>query len=488
MPPALYTRIRQLQQKKFFICGGRASEINQRARIQLLHTPPIFSPGDPPADPDALHAQAIAALRAGRVSEAVALLRQVTAQRPNSPDAHNDLGAALDGRMEFPEAIEHYQHAVRLRPGFFQARCNLASALMKIGELGEAESHCRHVLDEAPRYADAHNLAGALRLERRDPAGAIECLDRAIALDPNHIESHANRGVALLTLGDLPAGWAECEWRRKRPGWSRSGRPWTGQDPFGQTLLLWAEGGMGNAIQYLRYAALLVERGGQVILECDALLHPLLQRAPGIWKLSARGGPMPHHNYWCPLASLPAILETDLETIPRDVPYLHPDAKLLESWKPRIAAIPGFRIGVIWEAEQRTSYGRQRSAPLECLAELAGIPGVTLVSLQRGWNGEASFPILRFDGLDETNGPFTDTAAIMRCLDLVITIDTSTAHLGGALGVPVWVALRHAPDYRWMLDRDDSPWYPTLRLFRQPERNDWPGVYRAIARALRERT
>lgn len=431
---------------------------------------------------------AASAYAGGRYQESARLIRQALALRPNIAEAHNDLGASLAALERYDEAIGEYREAVRLKPGFYQARCNLAAALLNRGDVDAATTECERAMRDGPGYPEGHNVMGTILLERREIQQACQSFRQAIRLKPDHIEAHANLGVALLTLGDFACGWREYEWRRKRPGWNRPGRTWDGSDPFGKTLLLWAEGGLGNAIQFVRYASSLRDMGAQVVLEVHLALKPLLAGLKCIWKIAGHGEPLPHYDVHCPLISVAGMLGTDIQSIPAEVPYLAAESSLVEHWRRELSGIAGMKVGIVWNAEQRTAYGRRRSIPLEHYAPLAELPGVSLISLQKGWRGPADFRVKVLDGLDEAHGAFMDTAAIMNCLDLVITADTSTAHLAGALGVPVWVAMPYVPDWRWMLDRADSSWYPTMRLFRQKSPGDWEGVFGEMAQALRQTT
>jgi Tfp pilus assembly protein PilF len=392
-----------------------------------------------------LQRSATIAYAAGRYQDSARLIRQALALRPNIAEAHNDLGASLAALGQNDEAIAEYREAVRLKPRFHQARCNLAGALLNRGDMHAAMIECDRALRDGPGYPEGHNVMGTILLERREIRRACQSFREAILLKPDHIEAHANLGVALLTLGDFAGGWREYEWRRKRPGWVRPGQAWDGSDPFGKTLLLWAEGGLGNAIQFIRYAAVLRDLGAQVVLEVHPALKPLLRDVKGIWKIAGRGEAMPHYDLHCPLTSVAAILRTDAKSIPATIPYLTAEPELVEQWREKLAGIAGLKVGIVWEAEQRTAYGRRRSIPLEHYRALASVPGVSLISLQKEWKGPADLAVKVLDGLDEARGAFMDTAAIMQCLDLVITADTSTAHLAGALGVAVWVAI---PMYR----------------------------------------
>jgi hypothetical protein len=247
---------------------------------------------------------------------------------------------------------------------------------------------------------------------------------------------------------------------------------------------------MGDTVQFVRYAPRVSARGGRVIVQCQNPLLHLLSRTPGIDGLVGWGATPPPFDVWIPLMSLPALLGTTLDTIPADIPYISIEPALVERWRQQLAALPGFRVGIVWQGSPRHPWDCQRSVPLTMFAPLAAVPGVCLVSLQKGTGSNqlterpGGFPVATVGELRDEAGPFTDTAAIIQNLDLVVTVDSAVAHLAGALGAPVWIAVQRSSDWRWMLGRTDSPWYPSVRLFRQQKLGDWPPVFRAIADAL----
>jgi hypothetical protein len=250
---------------------------------------------------------------------------------------------------------------------------------------------------------------------------------------------------------------------------------------------------LGDTLQFVRYAALARQRVGRVVLECPPALIPLLSRCPGIDRLIGQGALLPAFDAHAALASLPRVLGTTADTIPAPVPYLSADPKLVRRWRSKLAALKGLKVGIAWQGNPNHPEDRRRSFPLAALAALARLPGVHLVVLQKGHGREqlpaaADWPLTDLgERLDESGGAFTDTAAVLHILDLVVTCDSALAHLAGVLGKACWVALPHAADWRWQHDREDSPWYPSLRLFRQPRPGDWAGVFGRMADALRER-
>jgi hypothetical protein len=261
-----------------------------------------------------------------------------------------------------------------------------------------------------------------------------------------------------------------------------------------RTILLHAEQGLGDTIQFVRYAPLVKARGGRVLVECRRPLLGLLKTCPGIDRLVVAGDPLPAFDVHAPLLSLPGILGTVLEAIPCSIPYLTADPALVAQWRDKLAALDGVRVGIAWQGNPQYLMDRQRSIPLAQFAPLADLPGVRLISLQKGPGAEqigqlqGRFPVVDWTAdLDERSGPFMDTAAILANLDLVILSDSVLAHLAGALGVTVWMAVPKLPDWRWLLDGEDSPWYPTMRLFRQQAWGNWPDVFQQMRSALTER-
>jgi hypothetical protein len=267
----------------------------------------------------------------------------------------------------------------------------------------------------------------------------------------------------------------------------RDGRNWDGSDPFGQTILLTAEGGLGDTLQFVRYVPALARLGARIILECQSELQRALSRVEGIWRIAPVGGDVPGYDLHCPLTSVPAFLGASAGDLGRQVPYLRPDAQDVERWRPSLQKVEGVRVGVNWQGSQAQVHRRNRSFPPTELDRLAQIPRVRLISLQKGSGVPPAPPMLQLPTLDQGSGAFVDTAAVTSQLDLVITCDTSLAHLAGAMGVPVWVALPWAADWRWMLDRSDSPWYPSMRLFRQTEPDKWGPLFESMADELQRR-
>ncbi|HUY33777.1 MAG TPA: tetratricopeptide repeat protein [Pirellulales bacterium] len=472
-------------------------------------------------------------LERGRLDEAATCCRQALALKPDLADAHNNLGAALAAQGKHEAAEPCYREALRLRPQFAEAHNNLGNALRELGRHEEAVASLRESVRLKPDFAEAHGGLGMALLSFGDlEAAAASCAraielkpnlaqshvslgfifselgrlddalaeyDRALAIDPNLADARKNRSLVWLLQGRLAEAWPEYEARWKAP--ELPPRPfrqplWDGSPLAGKTILLHAEQGLGDTLQFIRYAALVRERGGRVVVACQRALVPLLTACgAGIDSLVAQGDPLPAFDVHAPLLSLPRIFGTTLDNVPAkipdNVPYIHPDPRLVENWRRELAALDGLKVGIAWQGSLKYRWDRKRSVPLSRFEPLARVPGVRLFSLQKGYGSEqlawatSRFPLVDLaQRLDETSGPFLDTAAVMKCLDLVITSDTAIPHLAGALGVPVWCAVSYMPDWRWLLDRDDNPWYPSLRLFRQTRLGDWEGVFERIAAAL----
>jgi hypothetical protein len=395
----------------------------------------------------------------------------------------------------FPEATECYRRVVELNPTFTEAYNNLGTVLQVQGKLDQALECYRQALLVNPNYAEAYNNLGlALRQEGRLEEAA-HCFQRAVELNDELAEAHLNRATLWLLKGDYQRGWPEHEWLWKTnlvPRRVFSQPVWKGEPLAGRTILLHSELGFGDTFHFIRYAPLVKRLGATVVVECQKGLVNLLGRCAGIDRLIGRGDDLPEYDAHAAFFSLPVLFRTTLDSIPGGVPYLYAEERLSDVWRTELSAVSGMKVGVNWRGGSGPGIFGQRDFPLECFAALSELPDVHLISLQKDGHDDLAahcgrLRIFEPRDLDEAHGAFMDTAALMMNLDLVITCDTSVAHLAGALGVPVWVALPFIPDWRWLLNRSDSPWYPTMRLFRQERPGDWAGVFRQIEVALRER-
>ena len=443
-----------------------------------------------PGYPEAHSNLGVALTELGRLDEAAACHRRAIALRPDYPEAHNNLGSALQKLARPDEAIASYRRAIALRPGYPEAHSNLGLALAHQGRLDEAIACHRRALDLRAAYPEAHNNLGNALTEQGRLEEAVACHRRAIALRPDYPEAHFNLALAMLTMGDLAAGWVEHEWRWKTPEMRRHHRTfpqpqWRGEAAAGQTLLIHAEQGFGDTLQFCRYAAMAAARGLRVITEVPKPLVRLLHSLAGIDRVVERGEALPDFDLHCPMLSLPLAFATTLASIPGAVPYLHAEPALVAAWRTRLAALDrARRIGLAWAGSSTMVADRRRSLAPERLAPLFDVPGVHFFGLQKdGPAAPAHVPLTDF--MAEMND-FADTASLIANLDLVISVDTAVAHLAAAMGKPVWLLDRFAPDWRWLLGRRDSPWYPTLRIYRQPRPGDWDAVIAEIVRDLRD--
>jgi tetratricopeptide (TPR) repeat protein len=428
-----------------------------------------------------------------RIEEAVASFDRAIALSPKFADAHSNRGVAL-GQLKLHElALASYDTAISLEPHHARAYVGRGSSLQDLQCPAEAAANYDRAIALQPNYVRAYVNRGAALQELKRFDEALASYGKAIELNPKDAEAHVNIGFLYLLLGQFARGWPYYEWRKMlRP-------PIAGLDPFspalggthlsGKTLLLHAEQGLGDTIQFCRYVRIAENTGARVVLTVQPQLRRLLASLGGAAEIIAAGSPVPAADLQCALASLPAAFATTLETIPAETPYLFPDQSRVARWTHKLGS-HGFKIGICWQGSTgKPDIGRSLS--LDHFHEISQIPGVRLISVQKNAGVEQLStmpPGMRVETLGEDfdagQDAFLDTAAVLQVVDLVITTDTSIAHLAGALRRPTWVALKHVPDWRWMLDREDSPWYPELRLFRQIERGDWYHPFVRIRREL----
>jgi len=474
---------------------------------------------------DAHYARGNALRKLKRLDDAVAAYEQCIRFKPSHHDSHNNLANVLREQGKLDLAEVSYREALRIKPESPAILVNLGNVLTDLWRLEEAEACYRQVIDRKPDHADALNsLGNALNLAGRLEE-AIACYREAIRLSPETAVFYLNMGNALRTQGkldeslasyeqalrlkpDFPAarfnrslawllkgefehGWTEYEWR-----WEHRGdRPtfaqpaWDGSPLAGRTILLYSEQGLGDTIQFIRFAPLLRQSGGRVIVRCQRPLIRLLSACAGIDELIAEDDPLPGFDVHFPLMSLAMIFKT----IPADISYLRAEFDLVEQWRRELGSIREFKIGIAWQGNPKYSLDPLRSFRLAEFAPLARIPGVRLFSLQTGLGAEQlhelgdQLSVVDLRGsMGATPAAFVEDAAVMMNLDLVVCSDSAVAHVAGALGRPTWLALPFAPDWRWLLGRDDSPWYPTIRIFTQESWGDWAGVFARIAGAIKD--
>jgi len=467
---------------------------------------------------------------AGRAEEALDVLDQALRLKPEYPEAHDNRGLVLERMGKTDEAVECWRRALAIRPDFATSHGGLGRALLAKGQVEEAISHLREAIRLNPRAAEAYNSLGCALRKTGDPEEALKAFRQAVRLAPapemycnlgtvffdlgrpreavgpiekavelraDYVDAHWNLALSLLALGEFDRGWPEYEWRSHLANLKPQERafvqpPWNGCSVAGRNLLVICEQGLGDTLQFIRYVPLLAARGAKVIVECQPALRELLGCVKGIDQIVARGEPLPRFDTHVKIMSLPGIFGTRLGNVPADVPYLFGDPAAEARRKPQLAG-EGFKIGVAWQGNPDFPGDAARSIGLTEFEPVAAIKGVKLYSLQKNAGTEQIAPAReRFNveefgpPLDEQTGAFVETGAVMSQLDLVVTSDTAIAHLAGGLGVRVWVALGVASDWRWLRDREDSPWYPTMRLFRQEERGDWKSVFARMAVALRD--
>jgi tetratricopeptide (TPR) repeat protein len=407
--------------------------------------------------------------------------------KPSYAMAFNNRGKAL-WELEQPRAaLESYDRAIALMPDYAEAFNNRGNALLGLGQPRAAIQSYDQAIALKPDYAEAFNNRGVALRDLKQMQAALESYDRAIALKPDYAEAHANKALCLLSLGDFDEGWRHYEWRKQKdePVGSRIyPQPvWLGrEDIAGKTLFIHWEQGLGDTVQFCRYVKLAEARGARVVISVQNSLMRLLQQlCPTVEIIGSALTPL-DFDYHVPLLSMPLAFKTDQNNIPAQVPYLRAEPDRIERWKGRISQ-DGFKIGIAWQGRQgKVDIGR--SFPVTNFTAISRLPNVRLISLQKNIGVEQLSdlpPGMKVETLgdDFDAGPdaFIETAAVMESLDLIITSDTSIAHLAGALGRPTWVALKHVPDWRWQLERTDSPWYPTIRLFRQTSRDNWSSVF-----------
>ncbi|MGH8673447.1 MAG: tetratricopeptide repeat protein [Burkholderiales bacterium] len=432
---------------------------------------------------------------AGRLAEAEAHYRRSLELQPDQPKALNNLGAVLHMQGRLDLAVASYRRALELDPELAQANQNLASITRELPAAEKAVAGFLRQLRDNPKDAEAHANLGNVYRELGRHREAIASFADALACDPEFAEAHFARSFELLLCGEYTEGWKEFEWRWKVKALNSPMRHvlqplWDGRDLPGGTVLLHSEQGFGDTLQFVRYAPLVAQRCGRVMLECQPELVRLLARTAGLRGVYAAGERLPSFDAHLPLMSLPRVFNTRIESIPWDGPYIQADTARAAPWRSFLAS-SGTKIGLNWAGRPQQWDDRKRSVTLAMLAPLMRAPDANFYSLQKGEAAAQATSApqgMRLADLGKYIGDFADTAAIVRELDLVITVDTSVAHLAAAMGVPTWVLVSYAPDWRYHLEREDNPWYPSMRLFRQKTDGDWPAVIERLAAALAERT
>ncbi len=454
-----------------------------------------------PKFPDALNNRGNAQAGLNVPLEALASFDRAISLSPDFAQAWNNRACVLRDLGRPADALASCDHALALQPNYPDAWSNRGNALSDLNQPQEAERSYRRALELAPRFTDAWNNLGLTQIDLNEHVQALRSYEHALTVNPAAAETHWNESLCLLQMGRFEAGWQKYEWRwernRIKAGKRVFAQPlWLGDFSIeGKTILLHAEQGLGDTLQFCRYAALVSKLGAKVVLEVPPELMRLMSTLDGVDRLIEAGTALPSFDCHCPLLSLPLAFRTDLASIPSTTPYLYADAAAAQHWRDRIDAEPDGRlkVGLVWAggnrphvAELRKNDAR-RSITFERLAPLLEVPNVRFFSLQKGpaaqqlAHGVSTQNVVDYaEELDD----FADTAALVANLDLVISVDTSTAHLAGALDKPVWILNRFDTCWRWMLERTDTPWYPRATLFRQPALGDWDSVILAARDAL----
>ena len=430
----------------------------------------------------------IALLDLNRPADALKSFERALALDRNDAKAHFSRGIALAALERHAEALESFERALSRKPDYAEACNHRGMALHALDREAEALESCERALALEPDYVDAHNSRGIALFALKRPAEAAESYERALALDPEYAPAHWNLALCRLLLGDFAAGWQEYEWRLKAGPQSAARRDfvqpsWLGaQSLQGRTILLHSEQGLGDTLQFCRYAKEVAALGATVLLEVQAPLAGLLAGLEGVAQILREGDPLPAFDCHCPLPSLPLAFRTDLRSIPSAVPYVRSDPVRTAAWREKLGVATKPRIGLAWSGSAAHRNDRNRSVPLEQMLPLVD-ERAEWISLQKEVRASDAAVLASRADIRRVGGEledFADAAAVVELMDIVVTVDTSIAHLAGAMAKRVWILLPFNPDWRWLLDREDSVWYPTARLFRQPTPGDWASVVRRL--------
>jgi len=436
--------------------------------------------------------QGIAFQNKGQLDEAIQCYQKTIELNKNNASAFYNLGVAFQKKGQIDKAILYYEIAIGLNQEFSEAHYNLGIAYKEKNLLDEAIICFQRVLQLKPENAAAYYNFGNIFVAKGQFNDAMQHYQKTIEINPNYAEANWNIALINLMLGNFKEGWKGYEWRwelKDVVDKRRFSQPlWDGSYIKEETVFLYAEQGFGDTIQFIRYAPLVAQRGTKVIVECQKELVLLLKNVVGIHRIIAHGEELPDFDIHCPILSLPEIFGTDLTNIPAKIPYIPAEPSLIQEWHNRIASNNSeYNVGLVWSGDPSFKDSNLKSCSLKSFAPLAQAANITFYSLQKGDASEQARNVpegMKLIDYTDKFHDFSDTAAIIKNLDLIISIDTAVAHLAGALGKPVWTLLPFIPDWRWMLNRNDSPWYPTMRLFRQPSRGDWESVIALIAKEL----
>ncbi|MCK4988040.1 MAG: tetratricopeptide repeat protein, partial [Desulfobacterales bacterium] len=431
----------------------------------------------------------------GQMEAGIENYRRALRCRPDMFEAYNNLANALKSQGTLESAIKNYKQVVRLKPDLAEAYYNLGSTFRLKEEFDDAITNLKRALELKPQYAEAYNNLGLAYKNIGDICQATEYFSHAVRIKPNMAEAHWNRSFTYLLNENFDDGWKDYDWRFQQVRWKTlyphryTGPRWDGSTCAGKTLFVHDEQGLGDTLQFVRYLPMAKARCATIIFETRKELIHLLQGFPGIDKLVIRSSQQPATQNWdfyIPLLSLPKVFGTKLETIPNHAPYIYADARKIEYWKHRLDG-DGFKVGIVWAGRPMHTNDHNRSCALRQFLPRSEIHGIQLIGLQKGGAATQVDDLTRgmdFVNLGEELQDFSDTAGLIENLDLVISVDTAVAHLAGAMGKAVWVLLPFIPDWRWMMDREDSPWYPSMRLFRQKTHGEWAPVFQRVEKEL----
>lgn len=418
------------------------------------------------------------------------IYQQILKIDPRHDETLNRYGMFSQAQGRPGKAVELYRSALAYNPQAIPAMNNLGLTLLDQDKVQEAEKLFLRAIALNSRIAELYNGLGLTRKAQRRFDEAMQCFKQAIKINPDYAEAHWNLGWVQLMKGDYRNGWREYDWRWRMKSFvapDLSAPVWKGEDLQGKSILLHCEQGLGDSIHFIRYAAMVKALGTCVIVPTPAPLVPLFRNVKGIDVLNQIGEPIPHYDYHASLMSLPGIFDTTVETILADIPYLHPDQAKIDSWHERLKSLTGLKIGIVWRGNPTYMNDRNRSMPAENFAPILKLKGLSVIVLQKDAREDE---IAALDISPDTPflnaGPelhdFQETAALVKNLDLVLTVDTSVCHLAGALGQEVWTLA--VPDWRWLEGREDTPWYPGMRLFMQPASGEWPKACENVRNAL----
>ena len=522
----LYARALKLQRDNFDALHLLGVLNHQRGKASEAHRLIAAALKVNPNSPDALSNFGMVLNTLKRGPEALAVLDKALALAPGHADALNNRGNVLLDLRRPEEAVKAFDAVLAAAPRHLQARINRGNALTELGRFDAALADYDAALAAMPNHPLAHyNRGNALRLLNREPEAivayeralsaapqhingwlnrghalaalnrhrdAVASYDRALALQPDHADAHFNAALSLLTLEDYARGFQDYEWRWKRTGMAARKEfrkpPWLGETPLsGKTIVLHAEQGLGDTVQFARYVPQVARMGARVVLEVPPELKPLLAGLDGVAETVVRGEKLPPYDLHCPLGSLPLACKTGVADIPGTIPYLRASETYLAKWRARLEKLPSPRVALAWSGRAAHPNDKNRSVPLSQLKLLLAAPGISFVSVQRELREHDAETLSREPGVTHVGAElddFADTAAVLTLCDLLVCVDTSVAHVAGALGRPVALLVPFQPDWRWMLDRDASPWYPNIRLFRQAAPRDWDGVIARVRAAL----